>query len=83
MGTIRFLLALSVLLEHIGPTSPLHLLGAHTAVQSFYIISGFRYGFLETADSPILVGAFGLLALNVALWAICYTLLRRGWKIKQ
>jgi peptidoglycan/LPS O-acetylase OafA/YrhL len=41
MGTIRFLLALSVLLEHIGPSGPLHLLGAHTAVQSFYIISGF------------------------------------------
>ena len=41
MGTIRFLLALSVLLEHIGPNGPLHLLGAHTAVQSFYIISGF------------------------------------------
>src|SRR5690349_20655091 len=41
MGTIRFLLALSVLLEHIGPTGPVHLLGAHTAVQSFYIISGF------------------------------------------
>jgi ABC-2 type transport system permease protein len=49
----------------------------------FYIISGFRYGFLETADSPIMVGALGLLAVNVALWAICYTLLRRGWKIKQ
>ena len=49
----------------------------------FYIISGFRYGFLETADSPILIGALGLLALNVVLWAVCYTLLRRGWKIKN
>ena len=33
----------------------------------FYIISGFRYGFLGVADSPILVGAFGALAVNVAL----------------
>ena len=48
----------------------------------FYIISGFRYGFLGISDSPILVGALGLLALNVLLWAICYTLLRSGWKIK-
>jgi ABC-2 type transport system permease protein len=49
----------------------------------FYIISGFRYGFLETADSPILVGALGLLVLNIALWAACYVLLKRGWKIKN
>src|SRR5215213_5016389 len=31
----------------------------------FYVISGFRYGFLGTTDSPLLVGAAGLLALNV------------------
>ena len=49
----------------------------------FYVISGFRYGFLGTSDSPILVGALGLLALNVALWALCYSLLKRGWKIKN
>jgi ABC-2 type transport system permease protein len=49
----------------------------------FYVISGFRYGFLGISDSPILVGAIGLLALNVALWAVCYSLLKRGWKIKQ
>ena len=49
----------------------------------FYVISGFRYGFLGISDSPILVGALGLLALNVALWALCYSLLERGWKIKN
>ena len=49
----------------------------------FYVISGFRYGFLGTSDSPILVGAIGLLALNVALWLICFKLLRRGWRIKS
>ncbi len=48
----------------------------------FYVISGFRYGFLGTSDSPILVGALGLLALNLALWGTCYALLRSGWKIK-
>ena len=49
----------------------------------FYVISGFRYGFLGISDSPILVGAVGLLALNIALWALCYSLLKRGWKIKN
>jgi ABC-2 type transport system permease protein len=49
----------------------------------FYVISGFRYGFLEVTDSPLMVGAIGLLVLNIALWAICYSLLRSGWKIKN
>jgi ABC-2 type transport system permease protein len=48
----------------------------------FYVISGFRYGFLGISDSPIVVGAIGLLLLNLVLWAICYALLRSGWKIK-
>ncbi len=48
----------------------------------FYVISGFRYGFLGEADSPLMVGAAGLLLLNIALWALCYALLRSGWKIK-
>ena len=49
----------------------------------FYVISGFRYGFLGITDSPLLVGAAGLLALNVVLWAACYALLKSGWKIKN
>ncbi|WP_332812003.1 ABC transporter permease [Sphingomonas sp.] len=49
----------------------------------FYVISGFRYGFLEKADSPVLFGAILLLAINIVLWAVCYAMLRKGWKIKQ
>jgi ABC-2 type transport system permease protein len=49
----------------------------------FYVISGFRYGFLGISDSPIAVGAVGLLIVNVVLWAVCYTLIRRGWMFKQ
>ncbi len=49
----------------------------------FYVISGFRAGFLGTSDSPLWVGAIGLLVLNVALWAVCYALLKSGWKIKN
>jgi len=49
----------------------------------FYVISGFRYGFLGLSDSPILLGGAGLLILNLALWAVCYGLLKSGWKIKN
>ncbi len=49
----------------------------------FYIISGFRHGFLGASDSPLLVGAILLFAINVALYATCYALLRSGWKIKN
>ena len=48
----------------------------------FYVISGFRYGFLGVSDSPIVPGAAGLLVLNIILGAICYLLLKRGWKLK-
>ena len=49
----------------------------------FYVISGFRSGFLGTSDSPVMFGAMLLLAINVALFVICYALLRSGWKIKN
>ena len=49
----------------------------------FYIISGFRHGFLGASDSPLMVGAILLLAINIALYATCYALLRTGWRIKN
>lgn len=49
----------------------------------FYVISGFRYGFLREADSPVMFGAILLLVINIALWAICYALIRSGWKLKN
>ena len=49
----------------------------------FYVISGFRSGFLGVSDSPLWVGGVGLLVLNLLLWALCYSLLRSGWKIKN
>ena len=48
----------------------------------FYVISGFRYGFLGTADSPVLFGALLLLAINALLGGSCYAMLRTGWKLK-
>jgi ABC-2 type transport system permease protein len=49
----------------------------------FYVISGFRAGFLGVSDSPLLVGGVGLLVLNILLWAICFAVLKSGWKIKN
>jgi ABC-2 type transport system permease protein len=49
----------------------------------FYVISGFRAGFLGISDSPLWIGVVGLFILNIALWAICYALLKSGWKIKN
>jgi ABC-2 type transport system permease protein len=49
----------------------------------FYVISGFRAGFLGMSDSPLWIGATGLLVLDVLLWAVCYALLKSGWKIKN
>tara|TARA_R110000824_G_scaffold3156_4_gene14731 strand:- start:9468 stop:10325 length:858 start_codon:yes stop_codon:yes gene_type:complete len=49
----------------------------------FYAISGFRYGFLGEADSPVVAGALILLAINIGLTILCYFLLKSGWKIKS
>lgn len=49
----------------------------------FYIISGFRYGFLGVADSPVLLGTAVILGLDLVLAVLCYTLIRRGWKLKS
>ncbi len=48
----------------------------------FYVIDGFRYGFLGQADSPILLGASVLVATNLALWALCLRMVATGYKLK-
>jgi ABC-2 type transport system permease protein len=49
----------------------------------FYIISGFRYGFVGVTDSPLQLGGALILAINIALGALCYLLLKKGWKLKN
>lgn len=49
----------------------------------FYVISGFRYGFIDASDSNIFAGVIVLAAVNLALCLLCYALLSRGWKIKS
>lgn len=65
----------------IDQLSPLFRALSH-ANPFFYIISGFRYGFLSRADSNVPTGAVVILGLNLLLGAACYLALRRGWKIK-
>jgi ABC-2 type transport system permease protein len=48
----------------------------------FYIISGFRHGFLGTTDSNIYLGATILTTANVVLALIIYQVLRSGWKLR-
>jgi len=62
----------------------------HPAFQVFsrlnpfhYVISGFRYGFIGVADSPVMIGGFVLLAINIVLGVISYAVLKSGWKLKN
>ena len=48
----------------------------------FYVISGFRYGFVGGAYSPIAFGALAMLAVYVVLGVVCYGLLAKGWRLK-
>ena len=66
----------------IDALSPTFRLVSH-ANPFFYVISGFRYGFLGQADLPVAFGALLLLAINAGLGTLCYSLLRSGWKIKS
>lgn len=53
----------------------------------FYVISGFRYGFLGQSDigdaGSVMAAGGGLLALNLVMAAAVYALLRSGWKLKS
>ncbi|QYU70111.1 ABC transporter permease [Leptolyngbya sp. 15MV] len=54
----------------------------------FYVISGFRYGFLGRSDigdtdAAVLSGAIGLGLFNLVLAWLCYRVLKSGWKLKS
>lgn len=53
----------------------------------FYVISGFRYGFLGRSDigpdSAVIWAAVGIALLNVVMGAIVYAVLKSGWKLKS
>ncbi len=54
----------------------------------FYMISGFRYGFLGQSDlgagaAPVVQAAIGVAVLNLVLALITYKVLKSGWKLKD
>jgi ABC-2 type transport system permease protein len=53
----------------------------------FYVISGFRYGFLGQSDmgdgAHVAAAGAGLLVVNAVLAGVVYGLLRSGWKLKS
>ena len=49
----------------------------------FYIIDGFRYGFIGVADGSIKFGLFYLVILSFLTWFVAYLLFKRGYKIKS
>lgn len=53
----------------------------------FYVISGFRYGFLGESDiggqSDVVIAAIAMGAINVAIAIVVYVVLRSGWKLKS
>ena len=49
----------------------------------FYLIDGFRYGFLGTSDGPIITGVIVISILNILLFAAVLSILKSGWRIKS
>jgi len=49
----------------------------------FYMIDGFRYGFLGKADGSITVGLTYLIILSIVMWYIAFFLYKKGYKIKS
>ena len=49
----------------------------------FYIIDGFRYGFLGVSDGSIKFGFFYLTTLSLIIWFFAYFLFKKGYKIKS
>jgi ABC-2 type transport system permease protein len=63
-----------------------HLSGVFAAASQvnpfFYLIDGFRYGFIGESDSSVILGAAVVAAIDAALWLCCYLMFARGYKLK-
>ena len=49
----------------------------------FYIIDGFRYGFLGVVDGSLKFGLFYIVILSCVSWFLAYFLFKKGYKIKS
>jgi ABC-2 type transport system permease protein len=48
----------------------------------FYMIDGFRYGFIGVADAPVTMGFMVMTAVDMLLALLCYRMLSTGYKLK-
>jgi len=48
----------------------------------FYMIDGFRYGFIGQADAPVAVGLAVVAAMDALLWWVCWRMFDTGYKLK-
>ncbi|MFN9251207.1 MAG: ABC transporter permease, partial [Brevundimonas sp.] len=49
----------------------------------FYLIDGFRYGFIGQAEGSLAVGVALSLGLTVVMAGVCWILFRTGWRLKS
>ena len=49
----------------------------------FYMIDGFRYGFLGKSDGSITIGLIYLTILGIIMWYVAFFLYKKGYKIKS
>ena len=49
----------------------------------FYLIDGFRAGFIGISDASVVTGAAAITGINVVLLVACHAMLRSGYKLKS
>jgi ABC-2 type transport system permease protein len=49
----------------------------------FYLIDGFRHGFIGGSDPYVATGLIVVVAVNIVLWAVCLRMLSTGYKLKS
>ena len=70
-GTFYSIDRLPLILQKISEVNPF-----------FYMIDGFRYGFIGESDGSLNFGLIYLTILSVVIWFIAYLLYKKGYKIK-
>ncbi len=49
----------------------------------FFMIDGFRYSLTGHSEGNLVAGGITLVVLNIIFWALCYILIRKGFRIKS
>src|SRR3546814_11098715 len=49
----------------------------------FYMIDGFRYGFIGYADGSLVLGVVVMAGFNLFLWAVTYRMFATGYRLKR